>query len=265
MGLNIGRMIRGAFSGMFNKLLGPLKQIWGKIQDVFKKLQNIGLAIAAFFEFIGYSFEWFFAKFIPWIFVPWPTTMFKPKRKDMVAQAGAIPWMLRYIVIFIYNIILFPKCFIWYLLSTIGWLIYTPFRFIFWLIDYMTGMKLTKMDHDIWDFLNGIDYYVHGPRNNYFIHQFSRLKNPDVDPIMGKVEYQKFKYTTKSGKDVEIDVISSDLSSLEEDKDSLNLGFHIIHYPNSIMNTCYTSTPYRLASLPKYDKSKYNKMKNFKI
>lgn len=264
MGFNIGN----AFKGIGDKIAGPFKKIGDMFKDIgqkfisiFKKLAGIGNAIKAFFEFIGYCFEWFFTKYIPWFFVPWPSTMFNPKRSDMGAEAGVLPWLLRYIVIGIFGLILFPKCFIWYLLNTFLWLLYLPFRFIFWIIGSMTGMKIEKMERDLWEFMNSIDYFIHGPKNNYFIHQFSRLKNPNADPVVGKLVYTPFNYTSVSGNEVEIDVFATDLSSIEDDKDSLNLGFHIIHFPNGIMNTCFTAIPYRMARVPEFDKSKIKAMK----
>jgi len=249
MPFNIGKM----FNGIFKKILKPLQKIGDSIKSVFRKIADVGYKIRDFFVAIGKFFEWFFVKFLGWFFVPWPASLFSPIRQDEGKTAGLIPWMLRYLVLFIYGIILFPKCFIWFILNTGTWLLYTPFRFIFWMIDAITGVKIVKMEHDFWNFLNSIDYFVHGPKNNFFLKHFTSLRKPVKDPIMGAIEYKEFTYTSVSGNEVSIDIIDGPITTLEDDKDSLNLGFHIIHFPDSIMELCFSANPYRLAVFPKYD------------
>ena len=37
-----------------------------------------------------------------------------------------------------------------------------------------------------------------------------------------------------------------------KDPNTLGLGFHIIHFPDSVMSQCYTITPYSLLRFPPY-------------
>jgi len=104
-----------------------------------------------------------------------------------------------------------PKCFLWYALDTMGWIIYLPFRFVFWVLDYfIPEIKMTEKEHKGWDFLDEIDYFLHGPNGNWFMDQYADKSPPNPDP------------------------------------DSLNLEFHVIHFPNSVMETCYSISPYSL-------------------
>ena len=42
------------------------------------------------------------------------------------------------------------------------------------------------------------------------------------------------------------------LDAKGNDLDAMNLEFHIIHFPNSVMEQCYSLSPYSLASLAKF-------------
>jgi hypothetical protein len=178
----------------------------------------IGRCIFAAFNFIIQFFIWVF-DFLKWLILPWPKNLMNPRREDVNVEAGFICWLVRYIIVIAYKITSLPKCFMWYFLDTAGWVIYLPFRFVFWFIDFLLNVGMQKMEKDIWYFFNEIDYFLHGkPADNYFMFQYDPNPKPKLDA---------------SGNDV----------------DSMNLGFHIIHFPNSVMRQCYSLSPYALADL----------------
>jgi hypothetical protein len=178
----------------------------------------LGKCIFLGINFFIQSIMWFFSKFIPWLFGPWPKQVFsKPKASDVSVRAGFIPWMIRYIICMAYSIASFSKCFLWYALDTAGWIAYLPFRFVFWLCDYMLNVGLLKVEKDMWYFLAEVDYFLHGPANNYFL---------DTNYVPGP-------QTTT-------------------DPNSLNLGMHIIHFPDSVMEQCYAFRPFKLANLASF-------------
>jgi hypothetical protein len=68
-----------------------------------------------------------------------------------------------------------PKCFLWYLLEWIGWVIYLPFRLLFSLMDsamhYIIGKKMVvDIEHKIWCFLEDLDKYIHKSTKIHIIH-----------------------------------------------------------------------------------------------
>ena len=179
----------------------------------------IGKCIFLAINFAVKAFLWFFTGFIPWIFTPWPTpngkpngNIFKPEKNDTRVEVGFIPYIIRYIIVIIYSIANLPKCIMWYALDTLGWIIYMPFRVAFWTLDLFLGTKIVEYEHDTWDFFNEIDYFLHGPMHNWFSYQYADFPNPNIP-----------------------------------DPNSMNLGFHIIHFPNSVMEKCYSTLPYKLA------------------
>ena len=75
--------------------------------------------------------------------------------------------------------------------------------------------------------MNQIDYFIHGkPRDNYFMYQY---KPPDEN-------------------------IDSDGKPLVNGKDpnTMGLGFHIIHFPDSVMFQCYSINPFSLMKFPPF-------------
>lgn len=178
--------------------------------------------------------KWLFKDVTLWFWGgPWDDIInMKPKKpsdKAEPASAGLILFCVRYIIVFFYKLISFPKCFLWYFLDTFGWVMYLPFRFVFWLIDWMLGIGIVKQEIKAWNFLDQIDYFVHGiPMSNYFMYQY----NPTSD-------------TT-----------DSDGKPLKNGKDpnTLQLGFHIIHFPDSVMYQCYSMAPFTLRKFPPYPK-----------
>jgi hypothetical protein len=178
----------------------------------------IGKCIFLALRFAIEVFLFFFMGFIPWFFSPWPADVFSPKKGDEFQTAGFVPYVLRYIIVIAMGIMRIPKCILWYALDTAAWIMYLPFRFAFWSLDYFLNIGMTDKEHKVWNFLDEIDYFIHGPVGNWFIYHY---KDQSVDG---------------------------------PDPDSLNLGFHIIHFPNSVMETCFSISPYSLATIKGADK-----------
>jgi hypothetical protein len=172
------------------------------------------LLIWAILQWIGYYFVW--------LFTPWPSDFVHPQAGDSSKAVGFLPWFIRYIIVISYKIMHFPKCFLWYFIDTAGWILYLPFKVVFWFVDWILNIGITNKEHEAWKFMGSIDYFIHGkPEDNYFMYQYAEPKpKTDADG---------------------------------NDPDSMNLGFHIIHFPDSVMYECYSINPYGLANLPAFD------------
>jgi hypothetical protein len=226
---------------------------------------------------------------IPWLFVtPWPTNVFETGKKyDKFVEAAFLPWVIRFFIVLSTRVANFPKCFVWYIIDIVSWTLYLPFRFIFWLIDYGLNVGLVKGEHKVWNFLNDIDYYVHGPVRNYFLDQYVTMYNGDKMFKDGEIvnnpkgnqtrkngltgadvplmSFEKFTYKDTKNKNKIIDVeqekdtnSKNKDASITTDSASMNLGFHIIHFPNSVMETCYSATNFKLADLAKFPMDDFN-------
>jgi hypothetical protein len=214
-------------------ILTDLNEIIGNLMSMVSAIEIIGIIIIigkclfAAFNLIWSLLQWFWY-FLIWLFTPWPKHFMTPHVGDDQVQAGFICWLIRYIIVIFYKISALPKCFLWYFLDTAGWVLYLPFRFIFWLIDWILGMKtLQENERAGWRFLDEIDYFLHGrPKDNYFIYQYDP-KDPNVDG---------------EGKPL----VNGD------DPETLNLGFHLIHFPDSVMRQCYSIMPFALKSGPNF-------------
>lgn len=171
----------------------------------------IGKCIFLAFNFFITAVTWFFSQFIPWLFKPWPPNFLTPKHGDKKYFAGFIPWLIRYIIVIITQIINLPKCFLWYALDTMGWIIYLPFRITFWTLDYLFNTGIVQQEHNLWNFFAEIDYYIRGPDGNFFIKDYDNVITPDPN--------------------------------------SLNLGLHIIHFPDNVMRQCYSIDPFSLDNI----------------
>ena len=182
----------------------------------------IGKCLFKLLTFIIELATWTF-DFLKWLVVPWPGDLMNPGKKDSNVEAGFFPWLIRFTMTTVYKIVNFPKCFLWYALDTAGWIMYLPFRFVFWLIDSLLNIGIVKGEHDIWCFLDDIDYFLHGPIDNEFLEQYE-----DSATIMRMNEAK------------------------QTDPDSMNLGFHFIHFPDTVMRTCYQVNNYSLASLKSF-------------
>jgi len=194
----------------FTAIFGEIFHLVGMVIMIAK---CFGLGII----FIVAIIKWIFGGLLIWLFVPWPAGLFgKPHPSDKNVRAGFIPWGVRMIIVIANKIINIPKCFMWYALDTLGWIIYLPFRFIFWLIDYLFEIGIYESERKIWVFLDEIDYFLHGPNNNFFMDEYADQNPPNPDP------------------------------------DSMNLGFHIIHFPDAIMEACFSFSPYAMQKIPPF-------------
>ena len=79
---------------------------------------------------------------------------------------------------------------------------------------------MVKAEHDVWCFLDDIDYFLHGPVDNEFLDDYAN-----------------------NGEMLEMH------ASKTPDPESMNTGFHIIHFPDDVMRTCYQVNNYSLANL----------------
>ena len=101
-----------------------------------------------------------------------------------------------------------PQCFLWYLLEWIGWVLYLPFRLLFYLMDLAMKAIIGKegvvyVEHQIWCALE------------------------EMDKILHKMN-----------------------------------GMHIIHYPDSVINKCYTCKMPSFPKLPKFPQYGLDMMTN---
>ena len=241
----------------------------------FSLFVSLGKIAYNFVLLILTTIWWVSLVFIPWlIWNPWPPTLFNMGKHDSYIEAAFLPWTIRIIMVIAEKIGKFPKCFLWYLLDIVGWIIYLPFRFLFWLIDSILNTSLQEGDRYVWHLLNDMDYYIHGPVRNYFLDQYVtmyvgdsmyksgiryRRTNPETgerihafhkDRTLGRnvpsVRYEKFTYTTTNNEEETVDVRDEVTIG---DKNSLNTGLHIIHFPDMVMETCYQATGFRLSHL----------------
>lgn len=210
----------------FHNIVTHANQALAKVSQAISFLQVIGMVVIigrcifAGITFVVEFFTWIFY-FLKWLILPWPQNFLSPKRDDVNKKAGFICWFVRYIIVIAYKVTSLPKCFLWYFLDTAGWVIYLPFKFVFWLLDLMLGGHTFESgEKSVWYFLGEIDYFLHGrPKDNYFMYQYDPREAPPV--------------LDASGNDV----------------DAMNLGLHIIHFPDSVMYQCYSISPFGLANL----------------
>lgn len=207
------------FGTIINKITTEIGNMIQKfmIFEVIAIVIIIGKCIFAAIMFVVQLCIWLFY-FVLWLVYPFPLDLMTPKRGDESHPAGFTWWLIRYIIVIAYKVINLPKCFIWYFVDTAVWTMYLPFRFIFWMLDLFLGLGIVKAEHKAWDFLDQIDYFLHGkPKGNYFMFQYAGG-------------------TPKTDAD-------------DNDPDALNLGLHVIHFPDSVMYQCYSVNPFRLADL----------------
>jgi|Laugresbdmm110sn_1035088.scaffolds.fasta_scaffold24883_3 hypothetical protein len=234
-----------------NAPIGIIKQVQTSISDVLKKVTDksnfmnifgivftIVTIVTVAMVFVKDVLIWIIIDIPKWLFDgPWAKLFkFKPGEQE---GAGVLPFIVRYIIVIFYKVISLPKCFLWYFLDTAGWIMYLPFRFIFWAIDWLLKIGLVKAEIKAWDFMDQIDYFVHGrPKDNYFMYQYkpsSNTTDSDGKPLV-------------NGKD----------------PNTLQLGFHIIHFPDSVMYQCYAITPFSLWNFPPFPMKNFNKLMNVK-
>ena len=218
----------GEIFNKFTGIINGIQQQLTKVMQVMSFLEVIGIiviigkCIFAAFTFIVEFCIWIFY-FLKWLILPWPSNFLTPERDDVNVEAGFVCWLIRYIIVIAYKVTSLPKCFLWYFLDTAGWVLYLPFKFVFWVMDLIIGDNTFESgEKNAWYFLDGIDYFLHGkPNDNYFMYEY----DPNPEPI---------------------------LDEFGNDVDTMNLGFHIIHFPDSVMFQCYSINPYALADLASF-------------
>ena len=87
---------------------------------------------------------------------------------------GIIEWAVTGFMCGLTGIFNLPKCFLWYLLEWIGWVLYLPFRFLFFLMDKVMKMIIKKkgvvdFEHKVWCFLEDLDKFTHKNFNGMHI------------------------------------------------------------------------------------------------
>ena len=177
----------------------------------------IGIFLKGFFEFVWEVLKFIFYLFPDWFFdfnTFFSKDFYVPKKNDSKTEVGFIPFVVRYIVVIAVGVFNLPKCILWYGLDTLGWILYLPFRLVFWTLDYLFDIGMTDKEHQMWNFLDEIDYFLHGPSGNWFMDDYANKSPPKPDP------------------------------------NSMNLGLHIIHFPNSVMEKCFSINPFSLRSCP---------------
>jgi len=210
-----------------NQIVTKITQV-AYFAEIIGMIVIIGKCVFAAIKFIVEFFKWIFY-FMKWLILPWPKNFLTPHRDDVNKQAGFFCWLVRYIIVIAYKVTSLPKCFLWYFLDTAGWVLYLPFKFVFWLLDVIFGGNTFESgEKNVWYFLDEIDYFLHGkPKDNYFMYEYDPREAPPV--------------LDTSGNDV----------------DSMNLGFHIIHFPDSVMFQCYSINPFTLAHLSPFPISSF--------
>jgi hypothetical protein len=212
-----------AIPNLFMSQIGNLFTSLGNFVQQFMSFEIIGFlliigkCIFAGIMFVVQFWIWIFY-FLLWLIYPPPKNLKEPKPGDKGNPVGFIWWLVRYIIVIAYKITSLPKCFIWYFIDTATWTMYLPFRFIFWVLDMFLDLGIEKAEHKTWDFFDQIDYFIHGkPNSNYFMYQYEGGIPPtDIDG---------------------------------NDPDAMNLGLHVIHFPDSVMEQCYSLSPYLLEDL----------------
>ena len=221
--INIADTMMSFMEGIMGVVQGAMNQIMSVSYyvEIIMMVVIIGRCVFSAFRFVVEFFIWIF-RFLTLLIIPWPKNFMNPHREDVNVKAGFICWLIRYIIVIAYKITSLPKCFLWYFLDTAGWVIYLPFRLTFWFIDFILNVGMVRAEKDVWYFLDEIDYFIHGsPNSNYFMYEY----DPNPRPV---------------------------LDSKGNDVNALNLGFHIIHFPDSVMYQCYSLSPYALADLESF-------------
>jgi len=135
--------ITNNFTKLFSVIASGFNRIFGKITDIIKTITTLFNCLMAFFIFISELFKYIF-NFCIWLFIYF------------------LPWLGQYFECAFEKIVSLPKCFFWYILECISWVVYLPFRIVFWLIDYLFNIGLEQLIHDyFWCILEDIDKFIH--------------------------------------------------------------------------------------------------------
>jgi hypothetical protein len=131
-----------------SEVYSKLTDFFNKVTDFFNKLRRIFNFIPVFFKylskFIIRSFDNISTafKYIPSVFV----------------------WLGQYLEGGIRLVGNFSKCFKWYSLEALGHILYTPFKFAFWLFD------LQSTENEIWDLIEEFDCMIKKATDFHIIH-----------------------------------------------------------------------------------------------
>jgi hypothetical protein len=96
-----------------------------------------------------------------------------------------------YIVKFVFcaymKMVTMPVCFFFYILEIIGFAIYMPILFAFFMINLLVGCSMDYILDGFWDFLYGIDEQIFGA-TGFYLFRFSPAVNAmcfncDIDPL----------------------------------------------------------------------------------
>ena len=63
-----------------------------------------------------------------------------------------------------------PSCMQWYMLEIFGKILYTPIRFLVWMISKMGAPEVKQMEKDIWNYLEEIDKMTYSSAGIHIIH-----------------------------------------------------------------------------------------------
>jgi hypothetical protein len=114
-----------------------LGKLFTSVGEIIKKIKILIKCLMAFFAFISVFFS-YCGNFVIWIFIYF------------------FPWVGQYFECILQKIISLPKCFFWYLLECIGWVVYLPFRIVFWFFN------MEQFVHDyFWCLLEDADKFLH--------------------------------------------------------------------------------------------------------
>jgi hypothetical protein len=134
----------------FNTLLKPITDF---IKNMEKFITDMKKFVDCVFAFISYvvALSVYSSNVVIWSF-----TYF-------------LPWLGQYFECIFQKIISLPKCFIWYWLQCVGWVMYLPFRIMFWcfgmeqFVNTYFWSSLEKIDKYIYDGLYTKIHIIHFP------------------------------------------------------------------------------------------------------
>jgi hypothetical protein len=193
--------------------------IGSTIKNIITKITNMIKCLVAFFTFIAVFFS-YCGNFSIWIFT------------------YLLPWVGQYIECIFQKIISLPKCFFWYLLDSIAWIIYLPFRIVFWSF----GMEDFVRDY-FWCLLEDLDKFIHDEKGGlgtgiHIIHfpdsVMEKCYYCKIEPLKKKMpstcnltkSYKKFINCNKSNKENKLNKCASNVTAsyFESPKDAKSNG-----------------------------------------
>jgi hypothetical protein len=70
-----------------------------------------------------------------------------------------------------------PSCMQWYMLEIVGKILYTPIKFLVWMIAKMGAPEVQTMEKDIWRYLEEIDKMTYSSAGIHIIHYSDEIVN----------------------------------------------------------------------------------------